>query len=470
MEFSILHARPVVGRAVREVRGRIAPALPMVLAALMAACSADSVEPDPETEYRIDVLAGRGVSAEVASVVPVRVRVTTPQGVPVEGVRVEFLPNPGHGTTSPSFLDTDAQGEAATDWTLGTMAGEQVQRVVVGGVVEEVLTATALAGPPAALTILEPSLRLTGYRETAVLETRLTDAFGNELGPVPLEWSSSDPAVVSVDATGRVMAHAKGVVHVVARHGTLADTATVEVDPQGVLTITFDDGWRSTYTVAFPILEKYGLRANVAVVTGAIGWPSYLEEQHLDALHDAGWAMVSHTVTHSDLTTLSAADLDNELRESKAWLEARGYRGTSVFVVPYHAWSARERAAIEEYYVAARGYTHNQFWPDSLVEWRPTDPFALTAHEPEFAPFTTEEGRQKTLEIVARAVSEAKFLDVFFHDIKPEAAEDFEKLIAGLAQYRDWIRTYDELFEPPASPAPAILAGQSPAQRPVHMK
>lgn len=470
MEFSSVLARPEVGRVLRAVRRRIAPGIPMVVAAFVAACGGDSVGPGGATEYRIDVLDGKAVSAQVGSVVPVRVRVTTRDGEPAEGVRVEFLPSAGHGTATPSFADTDAQGEAGTDWTLGTSAGEQVHRVVAGGAVEEVLTATALAGPAAALTILEPSLRLTGYRETAAVETRVTDAFGNELHSVPLEWSSTDPAIVSVDAAGRVTAHAKGVARVVARHGALADTATVEVDPQGVLTITFDDGWRSTYTVAFPILEKYGLRANVAVVTGAIGWPSYLEEQHLDALHDAGWAMVSHTVTHSDLTTLSAADLDNELRESKAWLEARGYRGTSVFVVPYHAWSARERAAIEEYYVAARGYTHNQFWPDSLVEWRPTDPFALTAHEPEFAPFTTEEGRQKTLEVVARAVGEAKFLDIFFHDIKPEDAADFERLIEGLAEFKDWIRTYDELFEPPASAAPNIIAAQPSARSPAHMR
>lgn len=39
-----------------------------------------------------------------------------------------------------------------------------------------------------------------------------------------------------------------------------------QMPPEGSVVITFDDGYASNYAYAFPILKKYGLKANIAVV------------------------------------------------------------------------------------------------------------------------------------------------------------------------------------------------------------
>lgn len=220
---------------------------------------------------------------------------------------------------------------------------------------------------------------------------------------------------------------------------------------ESAITITFDDGFLTTYTVAFPILQEYGLRANVGVVReySELAYPSYLSLSQLRELSDAGWSMVSHSVTHPRLDSISVTRLRAELIESKAWLDKNDFRGSSVFIVPYHSLGDRELEEIKRYYRAARGLSALQFWPDSMVSWPPADPFALTAIEPERPPFdfTTSEGRELLRTFLDRVVAERLFIDIFFHQIPPAKADSFRELVELLAEYKEWILPYHELFE-----------------------
>jgi peptidoglycan/xylan/chitin deacetylase (PgdA/CDA1 family) len=215
----------------------------------------------------------------------------------------------------------------------------------------------------------------------------------------------------------------------------------------GIVTITFDDGWKETYTKVFPIMKELGLRANSAVNPDAIDgeWSAYMSLAEVKALHGAGWSVVSHSLSHRDLTTLSASELDRELRESKAWIEAKGFGPAKVFVVPFHSWGQRERDVIAKYYTYARGYTVDQFYPARFVKVPITTPLDLTGFEPEYAPFTTADGRALTMEHVKRAVREGEFVDIFFHHVTDAQLPAFRELMSQIAAYRANIRTYGEL-------------------------
>ena len=215
----------------------------------------------------------------------------------------------------------------------------------------------------------------------------------------------------------------------------------------GVVTITFDDGFLTQYTNAYPVLKSLGLRGNIAVNSRPIdeAWSDYMTLDNLKTLKAQGWSLVSHTVSHPHLPTLTATQIEAEIRDNKAWLERHDFGPTSVFIVPFHEWDTRERDIIARYHKYARGYTVNQFWPARYVKWPITTPLDLTGYEPEFAPYKTPEGRAATLEIVERAVREGEFVDIFFHRIPDADVPEFRLLMQEIAKYKANIRTYGEV-------------------------
>ena len=133
------------------------------------------------------------------------------------------------------------------------------------------------------------------------------------------------------------------------------DVQAYDVDPQPLVSITFDDYSQTVYDAAFPILQSQGIPATFYFLT------SHLTGQwvtQLNNLEDSGWEIGSHTRTHPVLTALSPADLVTELSQSKAELEAAGLTVTG-FEYPYGSGS-RDGAVVrqvKQYYSYAQSTT-----------------------------------------------------------------------------------------------------------------
>ena len=84
--------------------------------------------------------------------------------------------------------------------------------------------------------------------------------------------------------------------------------------------ITFDDGYPDVYTYAFPVLTAYGFPATTYLVAAKIDSPKNLTSDMIRDLHDAGWEIGSHSMTHSDL--LNHNDLDAEICGSRNLIAA----------------------------------------------------------------------------------------------------------------------------------------------------
>ena len=215
----------------------------------------------------------------------------------------------------------------------------------------------------------------------------------------------------------------------------------------GRLTITFDDGWVSAYSRGLPALRANGLKGNVAVVTESVDyWDGFLTMAQLRELRDAGWSLVSHTVGHPRLPTLTDAQLEQELVESKAWLQANGFPGSSVFIVPYHDFGERELAAIRRHYSAARIANAGFYTPPHFENVPPENPYGLTSIEAEFVPYTTEAGRTALVAQIETLLKAGKFVDLMFHDISAADQAAFEATMAALAQFGSANVTYHQLF------------------------
>ena len=117
--------------------------------------------------------------------------------------------------------------------------------------------------------------------------------------------------------------------------------------------ITFDDGHRSNYELALPMLEEHGLKATFFITAG---WTEqkagYMTWREVYALHQAGHLIGAHGWTHRLLTHCRATELDEELRRSRLSLEDRLGVAVTTMSLPGGRSNSGVLRACEEY-----GYT-----------------------------------------------------------------------------------------------------------------
>ncbi|HEY2169306.1 MAG TPA: polysaccharide deacetylase family protein [Candidatus Angelobacter sp.] len=116
--------------------------------------------------------------------------------------------------------------------------------------------------------------------------------------------------------------------------------------------ITFDDGEKSQFHNALPLLADYGMKATYFVTPGLIGTAAkFLGWDDLSALQAAGHSVQSHGWSHKFLTFCSEAELTHELRASKQSLEDNLCSAVEEISVPGGRWNRRVLHAC-----AAAGY------------------------------------------------------------------------------------------------------------------
>lgn len=72
------------------------------------------------------------------------------------------------------------------------------------------------------------------------------------------------------------------------------------------VTLTFDDGGISFYSIIAPILEKHHLKGHFYIATNYIGAEGFMDENHIKDLHQRGHVIGSHSYSHpSDFRAVS---------------------------------------------------------------------------------------------------------------------------------------------------------------------
>lgn len=124
---------------------------------------------------------------------------------------------------------------------------------------------------------------------------------------------------------------------------------------EGLVSLTFDDGWQSTYKNGLPLLKKYGLISTQYIISGYVGANQYMTAAQIKAFQAQGSEIGSHTITHPDLTTLTPSQLTQELQQSQ--ISLRNQFGNSVatdFASPYGAYNDNVITNIKKYYRSHR--------------------------------------------------------------------------------------------------------------------
>ena len=123
---------------------------------------------------------------------------------------------------------------------------------------------------------------------------------------------------------------------------------------------TFDDGYSGLNDFALPIMSRYGFNATVFVCTGLIGkdnkWNNkdavlrqHLNMDELQNLHQHGWEIASHGVSHFNLLKLSDEEIEHELKESYVFI-AKEWGESLSYAYPYGAYNAFIKSRVSNYY------------------------------------------------------------------------------------------------------------------------
>lgn len=103
--------------------------------------------------------------------------------------------------------------------------------------------------------------------------------------------------------------------------------------PDRCFVITFDDGYKSVYDEAFPVLQRFGMTATVYLTVGknsntkpherlpSIEGRSMLAWSEIQEMQGYGMDFGAHTLTHPDLTRLSLKEAEDEICRSKMIIE-----------------------------------------------------------------------------------------------------------------------------------------------------
>ncbi len=105
--------------------------------------------------------------------------------------------------------------------------------------------------------------------------------------------------------------------------------------------LTFDDGLLDNYTIAFPIIKEFSLKAYFFVTVSKIGTDGYMNWEQLKELKESGMIIGSHGMTHKVLVELDYKELNDEIQISKEIIEKKLGVSVDYFSIPYGHYNRR---------------------------------------------------------------------------------------------------------------------------------
>jgi len=116
--------------------------------------------------------------------------------------------------------------------------------------------------------------------------------------------------------------------------------------------LTFDGGYRDQLENAVPVLQAFKFPATFFPVSDylddEVGDGSMMRRNDLLGLATSGYTIGCHTHTHPDLTGLSEAEIEREVKGSKQILEDLLGQRVGAFCYPYGACNSRAARVVRQ--------------------------------------------------------------------------------------------------------------------------
>ena len=142
----------------------------------------------------------------------------------------------------------------------------------------------------------------------------------------------------------------------------------------GIVSLAFDDGWRSIYENALPILDGDNLKSTHYIVSRYLDHPLYMNARQVCDLERHGHEVGCHSVSHKHLPQQTLAIIEEEIAQSQRCLQDIGLP-TQTFAYPYGEYDERVIDAVKRFgFKGARTGGEND---DSGFNDKLADPYLL---------------------------------------------------------------------------------------------
>jgi peptidoglycan/xylan/chitin deacetylase (PgdA/CDA1 family) len=175
---------------------------------------------------------------------------------------------------------------------------------------------------------------------------------------------------------------------------------------EGLISLTFDDGWKTQWDVVRPELNARGYKGTFALLSQALreNWTCCVTVAQARQLQTEGHEIASHSVSHPNLTALSLTAATNEIVTAKT--ELQGWFGGQIpgFVSPLGAYNNQLLSVIR-----ANHRWHRTIFPGLIETETVID--QLPSYDVNY--FT----RAQILATIDQAIAERKWAILTFHEV-----------------------------------------------------
>jgi peptidoglycan/xylan/chitin deacetylase (PgdA/CDA1 family) len=186
-------------------------------------------------------------------------------------------------------------------------------------------------------------------------------AMPNDWFDIPLNIAEATGAATPFDITAinaiRIRLQDNNTAVPVTAHFQLVEVQAATTP--GAAVIWLDDCYLNQFQNAVPILQKYGLRANIAVIAQALGTSTFAALTDVKNAQSMGHDIVPHCYTlashNSGFQTLTDTQAEQEIAAVRAWMRTNGLHGGDHLAIPGGQYTASEQVVLRKYFKSARG-------------------------------------------------------------------------------------------------------------------
>ena len=132
--------------------------------------------------------------------------------------------------------------------------------------------------------------------------------------------------------------------------------------------LTFDDGYEDNYSTMFPILQRYGAKATIFLISDFVGTDGYMNEDQIREMASSGLvSFQSHTANHVDLAYQTEEVLRDQFSRSCNYIESLTGKPVRALAYPAGSYNDLVLSVVTDYFDFC--YTTKQ--PFTVTEYTP---------------------------------------------------------------------------------------------------